>query len=117
MDDNQACVDFHAEQTIRTAAEAVQRLAEAINTHDRILINCDFVTSVDLSFIQVILSARKSARAKNKKIRLRNRANGPLLACLQSAGLLRGAIDGGEAADLQFWTNGADADVEDNPHG
>lgn len=117
MDDNQACVEFHGEQTLRIATDAAQRLIGALNSHDVVVINCENITFVDLSFIQVLLSARKSARVRNKIISLKNRASGPLLACLQSTGLLHAAIDGGGTADLQFWTNGVDADVENNPHG
>lgn len=117
MDDDRTCVEFHGEQTLRIVTDAAQRLIGAFNSHDVIVINCDNITSVDLSFIQVLLSARKTARVQNKRVFLKNRASGPLFACLQSAGLLHAAIDGGGTADLQFWMNGVDADVENNPHG
>jgi len=83
-------------QTIREAAETVETLRAAISQNDDISLDCSGVTEADLTFIQMVMAARKSAEAKGKTLSLKAAAQGPLLAALDAAGIK-------VAGTQQFW--------------
>ncbi|MBI5162953.1 MAG: STAS domain-containing protein [Magnetospirillum sp.] len=96
------------EQTIRTVAATLAELRKAFAGDGALVVDCSQVSAVDLCFVQLLLAARKSARARNKELWLRGVAAGPLPACLRAGGLL-----GGEPGPMddshQFWVNGGGA--------
>jgi hypothetical protein len=81
---------------IHTVAEWCRHIADELQRHDSILLDVDGVENCDLSFIQLIESARKSAARVGKEIILAVPASGPLLEMLTRGGFLNMA--GGE-----FW--------------
>lgn len=99
--------ELSGRQTIRTVEKTANRLRDHMLAHDRTLIDVEGVTEIDVSLIQLLLSARKFAQATGRHIGLSAPAVGPLLACLKAGGFLpeqpgevRGAFD--------FWTQGGE---------
>ena len=107
MEHNSVRIKFSQQQSFRSAADAARVLLDAIQNHDKVVIDCDEITSVDMSFIQILISAHKYARDANKVIGLKNPAGGALLECLHAAGILVAVISGDQVA--QLWKNGVDA--------
>ena len=89
-------IGFFGAATIRQADDIAERLKQALATSDRIEIDCTEVTEVDVTFMQLILSARKSAEAAGKALTLSAPASGALL----DAVTICGAQDGPRA---NFW--------------
>jgi ABC-type transporter Mla MlaB component len=102
--------------TVRNIGHVRSRIAAAMRSHDVLRLDCSGATDVDLSFLQLVLAARKSAAAAGKTLTLAHPAGGVLLERLNQAGLLTG-IDGHPADEAEFWLNPETADGEDHPHG
>ena len=98
---------FTGEQTIRTIDTAAERLREHLAAHAEVTLDCSAVDEVDLTFVQMLLAARKSAAAHGRTLRLSPAAAGPLLACLHAAGVL--PEPGGEVRGAgNFWMTQGD---------
>jgi len=85
--------------TIREAAATQAKLADFLRRHDVIELDCAGVTETDLTLVQLLLAARKSAERAGKSLVLAAPASGALLAVLSQGGFLPGL--GG--ADEAFW--------------
>ncbi|MCW2244425.1 ABC-type transporter Mla MlaB component [Azospirillum fermentarium] len=92
-------IGFSGALTIREAEEVFGRLREALETSERVEIDCSGVTEADITFIQLILAARTSAAAAGKTLMMSGPAGGALLDALAVCGL----ADGPQAP---FWTEG-----------
>lgn len=92
-------IGFSRAATIREADDIVQRLKEALAASNRIEVDCGGVVELDVTFIQSLLAARKSAVAAGKTLTLSGPADGALLQALS----LCGALTGAHAA---FWIEG-----------
>jgi hypothetical protein len=92
-----ATIEFVGEQTIRTVAEAHRRLTEALVSSGAVEASIKAQTSVDLSFVQLIESARRTAREAGASFRLAEPATGPLRETLERGGFLAAP------ADREFW--------------
>lgn len=90
--------------TIREAEHIKSLLLEALHEKQKIVVDCRAVDEVDLSFVQLVLSARKSAAAANKPLGVIPPPSGLMTDVLRSAGLLRSA-DEAPADDQLFWFN------------
>lgn len=86
--------------TIRNAANLHQELQVALASGQEVTIDLPADSDCDISFVQLLISARCSARAAGKTIRLKNAASGPLLDVLERGGFLA-------ADDSGFWSEGA----------
>jgi ABC-type transporter Mla MlaB component len=87
--------------TVRTIAGIRASLLDAMSSHDAVQVDCAAAASVDLSFIQLLLAARRSAQQAGKQLTLAAPADGALLAALeQGAFLPPGAAD-------PFWSGQA----------
>lgn len=75
-------VDLGGSRTIRNAEETRSLLLEALLAPSPIRLDCSSVEEADLSFVQLLLSARKSAQATGKIVAL---APAPSAAFLQAA--------------------------------
>ncbi|HWL18233.1 MAG TPA: STAS domain-containing protein [Bradyrhizobium sp.] len=84
--------------TLRTVEETHAKLLEMCACHASLDIDCSAADEVDLSFVQLILAARSSARAADRTIRLAHAASGALRDTLQRGGFLTD-----QAADQAFW--------------
>ncbi len=85
-------------QTIRMADVTRAALLDRLAAHPVLEIDCGDVEDVDLSFVQLLLAARASARQANKTIRLNRPASGALRAALERGGFLDA-----QAAARAFW--------------
>jgi ABC-type transporter Mla MlaB component len=93
---------FSGPLTVRVAKQIRTRIIEALRQFPSVTIDCSGATEVDLSFIQLVLSARKSAAASAKILSLAPPADGALLEALRQAGLVAPA-DRQPVADQTFW--------------
>ena len=94
--------------TIRTIAGLHDEIQALLQSHDRIVIDCSPLTEADLSLVQLLLSARRSAMAAGKSLALGAPASGVLHEVLRRGGLLA-AQDGLADDDAAFWLEGAAA--------
>ena len=74
--------------TVRTVANARTSLLAALADHPAVLVDCGAAESVDLTFIQLLLAARLSARQAGKPFSLAAPATGALRAALEQGGFL-----------------------------
>jgi|SRR5690348_9466080 len=84
-------------------AEAIRAaLAAALDAGAPIAIDCGGATDVDVSFIQLVLAARRSAAQRGASFALATPAAGPLRAALERGGFLTATSQDG-ASDSDFW--------------
>lgn len=99
-------LSFDGVATVRTIDALHSRLLDMMQRHADIELDCSGVSEVDLSFIQLLLSARKSARKSGKSFSLAHPASGALYDALTGGGFLV-AVDGVRNDDKAFWLSGA----------
>ena len=80
-------LEFVGPLTLRTASETCGALREALAHHSAVAIDCEAATDIDLSFIQLLVAARNSAKQASKTVCLAGGRHGVLLAALSRAGL------------------------------
>jgi ABC-type transporter Mla MlaB component len=85
------------EQTVRNAEDLRQRLLDAITPNTSIDIDVSGITDADLSFVQLLLSARHHADAIGAHLQLTASAPQKVLDVLDLAGF----------AKAPFWVQGA----------
>ncbi len=102
------------ELTVKNIDQIRTRLLQAIRRNQAVSIDCTLASEIDLSFMQLVLSARKSANAAGKTVVLSRPAYGMLHERLLQAGLL-GLADMPPTADQAFWRNEELSDGEDHP--
>ncbi|WP_249140703.1 STAS domain-containing protein [Bradyrhizobium arachidis] len=80
-------------------------MLDAISASREVEIDVSDVSSIDVSIIQLIVSARKSAEQRGRKLALATESNGAFRATLAKAGFL--GDDGAcRHVDEEFWTGG-----------
>jgi len=87
--------------TIRTIGPIHDALVDALARHQTVQLDCSGADAIDLSFIQLLLSARRSARDAGRQLTLAAPAGGALRAALEHGGFLPS-----EGAD-PFWSGAA----------
>jgi hypothetical protein len=80
-------VKFSGSQTIREAEDAAHILRKALADHPSLVLDCDEIEEADLTFLQLVIAARRSAQKSGKAFALGATARGPLLAALDRAGI------------------------------
>ena len=95
-------VDLGIEPSIKTVAELRDRLITAIAENDKVVVSGAKVTSIDISVLQLLASAHKSAGAAGKTISLNAPKDGALRQALQRSGFVSPA---GESLTREgdFW--------------
>jgi len=88
--------------TVRDIKLIHARIATALRQYPAVTLDCAGATAVDLSFIQLVVSARKSAQSAGKTIALAQPAQGALRTALVQAGMVA-ALDAAPVPDQQFW--------------
>jgi ABC-type transporter Mla MlaB component len=100
-----AILAFSGPATIRQVTDAWTRLRTAVAAGGDVALDLSQVSAADLSFVQLIESARLSAERLSGSVTLAQPAAGALRDVLERGGFLDGAC----AARTQFWTHaGAD---------
>ena len=87
-------------RTVRTAEQSHSLLLEAFRNASSITADCSNITEADLSLVQLLLSARKSAVAGNKRFTLAHAAEGALGSVLTRGGFLKPDSPSGGAGIL-----------------
>lgn len=85
--------------SIRNINDVYSELLRFVDDNQEIEIDLEICEDLDLSLIQLIESARKTAAAESKIIRLTKPANEAVLSTLHRAGL----VEGFSANDTKFW--------------
>ena len=101
MDESQSkpeCVILDGGLTIRSIDGTRSRLAAALSEHMAVEIDCSAAVEVDLSLIQLLIAARRSASEAGKRLALAQPADGALRAALTQGGFLPA-----KEADAAFW--------------
>jgi len=94
-------IAFSGPATIPHVADAWSRLSAAVTAGGDLVVDISCVTDADLSFVQLIESARASSAQQGATLRLAGPAEGALRDVLERGGFL----DGANAERLQFWTH------------
>ena len=97
-------LDFDGPLTMRAAETLCATLRTALEASTVVAIDCNAATDVDLSFIQLLLSARLSAGQQSRTLALASRPAGVLLDTLTRAGFR--VVD---EATGSFWFESATA--------
>ncbi|PDS32810.1 STAS domain-containing protein [Rhizobium phaseoli] len=85
--------------SIRTVSELYSKFADAFQGRDTIVIGIPESAEADLSFIQLIESSRRQAKAEGKTFKLSAPVRGSVLKVLDRAGF----IDSFDQEDSKFW--------------
>lgn len=105
------------EMTVRESEAIRKKISDALEGDIHLTLDCADVTRVDLSFIQLILAARKSAAAAGMTLTLRHPAGGVLAEALARAGIAAPDADPSDP-DQIFWNNTLEfRDGQYHPHG
>ena len=89
---------------LRDVARLAEELERLLAAPGPVTIDCDELTDIDLSIVQLLISARRTATAAGRSLTLRHPSDGPLQRLLKAAGILAG--DGSPlTSDGQFWIN------------
>jgi ABC-type transporter Mla MlaB component len=92
-----------------SAAEAVRSsLLVALEGNGAVRLDCSGATDVDVSFVQMVLAARRAAGEQGKSVSLAAPAAGALLDALRRGGFLDPAREPA-SLDEAFWTGGSAA--------
>lgn len=92
--------------TLANANDVRASLISALQASNLVVLECGNLKDVDLSFVQCLLSARRSAAEQGKTLSLAAPAAGTLREVLQRGGFLS-APESNPSSDEAFWTTGA----------
>ena len=102
-------IEFGGIRTVRTAEQSHSLLLEALSAASSIRVDCSHVTEADISLVQLLLSARKTAAGTGKRLTLAHPAEGALGGILTRGGFLRADSP---ASERRFWLKSEVADEE-----
>jgi anti-anti-sigma regulatory factor len=83
-----ATIDFVGELTIKSANDLREKLLKSLGSSPEVRANVSSEIVIDLTFVQLIESARRTAREVGCDFRLAAPAAGPLLETLERGGFL-----------------------------
>jgi hypothetical protein len=95
-------IEVPSSVTVRSVAEFGSRLCSLLEANDEIVLDLAALSDMDLSFVQLVQSARSYGAHEGKAIRLARPADGAVAALLQRAGFLTDPAP----ADMDFWFDG-----------
>ncbi|MDA8233181.1 MAG: STAS domain-containing protein [Magnetospirillum sp.] len=97
-------VTLQGTHTINTAETTLQKLKEALSASaSEVVADCADLEEFDLTFVQLMIAARRSAERAGKRFRLVSPASGALLSMLMSLGVVP---SGPSLAADGFWAAG-----------
>ena len=94
-------IAFSGELTIRNAEQMHTRLLDAVHRCPAVTVDCAAATDIDISFIQLVLAARKSAEAAGKVLSIAPASADRLAVAMRRAGLAEGET----SAYSPLWSN------------
>jgi len=101
MAEGSKIVELSGALTIQNAGCVRDELMAALATGEDLTVDCRSGTEIDLTFVQLLLSARLTAEHNGHSLFLAAPLPVPLLSVLERGGFL-----GGDTADQRFWTKG-----------
>lgn len=106
LEKDKAYIRFDGELTIHNVAALRDGLLQALGQNDRIEIDLEGVTAMDLAGLQMLCSAHRSALAQGKTLSLNNRLVPVLPQAREAAGfVLNQSCRDNPTADC-FWVGG-----------
>lgn len=96
-------ISFAGEVTISNIGEAHAQLGAFLGEQGAVVIHIEDLTETDLTFVQLLESARRKAGENGVDLSLNTPAAGPLLEVLRRGGFL----DDDTSDRAQFWLQGA----------
>jgi anti-anti-sigma regulatory factor len=87
---------------LRTCDATHAALTAALATHDEVVVDCTEARDVDVGFVQMLISARRTADASGQRLRLSAPADGALLEVLVRGGFLD-PQHAGAGAEAALW--------------
>jgi anti-anti-sigma regulatory factor len=101
---NARIVEVAGESGLRNAREIAALLTQALGSHSTIIVDTRTATSLDVTIVQLLVAARKSALAAGKSLRLWAPAAGALREVLTRTGFV--SADGRPLTpEGTFWTD------------
>lgn len=85
--------------SIRNSSELYSKITNEFRSRDAVILSIPEGAEADLSFVQLIESSRRQAKAKGKTFKLSSPASGSVLKVLERAGF----IESFDQEDLNFW--------------
>jgi len=101
--DDTNIIAWGGEISVAQAEEVHDRFRAALADGRPIVVDCSAIEDVDISFIQLLIAARTSARRRGVPFRLTQPVGEPFLAVLRCCGFLLEA----PLPQDDFWTGGA----------
>lgn len=99
-------LSFDGSRTLANANDVRASLINALQASNLVVLECNGLQDVDLTFVQCLLAARRSAAEQGKSLSLAAPAAGSLREVLQRGGFLS-TPDASASPDEAFWTTGA----------
>jgi anti-anti-sigma regulatory factor len=96
-------ISFAGEVTISNIGEAHEQLGALLREQQAVTIDVEDLTETDLTFVQLLESARRKAGENGGRLSLNKPAAGALLEVLRRGGFL----DDDTSDRAQFWLQGA----------
>jgi ABC-type transporter Mla MlaB component len=87
---------------LRDVRQAYELLSDAVSAHRVVELDVREVSGIDISIIQLIAAARRSAQQRGGALTLVSKPNSVFTSILLKAGLL-GADGAGRTIDEEFW--------------
>ena len=92
------------EQTIQRIAELKKQLLAALKEQDRMAINLQDVTRADLTFLQLLCSAHRTAQRSGKRLSVAN-LSAAVVTAVTDAGFVRNNMAcGQDCSDTCLWS-------------
>ena len=85
--------------SIRNVSELYSKITDEFHSRDSIIVSIPEGAEADLSFVQLIESSRRQAKAEGKTFKLSTPASGSVLKVLERAGF----IESFDQEDSKFW--------------
>jgi anti-anti-sigma regulatory factor len=101
--DSSHTLEITGDAGLRNAQDIAALLRQALAKHSSITVVTNALTSIDVTTLQLLVAARKSALATGKTLILRAPADGPLRRLLVQAGFI-GADGQSKTPEGEFWT-------------
>lgn len=102
----ESTLSFDGTRTLSHADDVRTSLIAALQASSLVVLECGNLQDIDLTFVQCLLSARRSAAEQGKTLSLAAPAAGSLREVLQRGGFLS-ALDSHPSPDEAFWMTGA----------
>ncbi|HEY1942011.1 MAG TPA: STAS domain-containing protein [Roseiarcus sp.] len=72
--------------TTANSEETRAAVMQALSGHDAVILDCAGATEIDLTFVQILVAASRTATQTHKRIEFESPASGPLAEALRRSG-------------------------------